>query len=280
MPSTFARPELLASPDWLAEHLSRPGIRILDCRWRTDGSARQLFATGHIPGAVFLDWHAGLVDAADMVPLQLAGPEQVARTFSGAGLGDGMTAVLYDDANSLYASRVWWSLQVYGFDSVRVVDGGWPAWRHSGRPASTGAPRLEPAVFHPRHDPRRRLSTTDVRAMLGSPEVSLVDVRAPSEFRGREGAGPRLGHLPGAVNVPAGLLSRPGDQTFRAPAQLLQLFSDAGVSRDRRVVTYDTTGIGAAKAAFVLTLLGFGDVAVYDAGWAEWSARQDLPIER
>jgi thiosulfate/3-mercaptopyruvate sulfurtransferase len=280
MPATFARPELLASPDWLAESLARPGVRILDCRWRTDGSARRLFAEGHIPGAVFLDWAAGLVDRADPLPFQLAGPEQVADTLSAVGLDSGMTAVLYDDTNSLYACRVWWSLQVYGFDAVRVLDGGWAAWSASGRPASTGTPRFEPTTFQPRADPRRRLATSDVRALLGSPEIAIVDARTPTEFRGHDGSSERRGHIPGAVNVPAALLSRPGEQVFRPPAQLTRLFADARVPRQRRVIVYDATGIGAAKVAFVLTLLGYPDVAVYDGGWGAWSGRGDLPVER
>ena len=281
MSGTYARPELLASPDWLAEHLGRQGVRVVDCRYRVDGSARELHAEGHIPGATFLDWAKELVDPDQAVPFQLAGPEAVARALGSAGIGDGMTAVLYDDTASLYAGRVWWSLQVYGFESVRVLDGGWVAWRNSGRPISTaahGSP--EPATFTPRMEPSRVLSTGDVRALLGSREVDLVDVRAPAEYRGQGGNAVRLGHIPGALNVPATLLTVPGDQTFQDAETCGRLFASAGVQRGRRVVTYDGSGIAAAKAAFVLGLLGYPDVAVYDAGWSDWGARPDLPVDR
>ncbi|CAN5574211.1 MAG: sulfurtransferase [Chloroflexi bacterium] len=280
MPATFARPELLASPDWLAENLSRPGVRIVDCRWRVDGTARKRFATAHIPGAVFLDWAADLIDSRDPQPFQLAGPEGFTAALSAAGIGDGMTAVLYDDTASLYACRVWWSFQVYGLESVRILDGGWLAWQTSGRPSSYAQPTPEAVPFTPRADPRRRLSTTDVKALLGSPEVVLLDVRAPAEYAGQEGTARRLGHIPGAVNVPAALLTDPADQRFRDAERLGRLFQRAGVARDRRVVTYDTTGIAAAKTAFALTLLGYRDVAVYDAGWTEWGSRMELPLER
>lgn len=280
MPGTFARPELLASPDWLAEHHSRPGVRVVDCRFRVDGSGPALHAEGHIPGAVYLDWARDLVDRQPDSGYLLAGPEAFAAAISAAGIGDGMTLVLYDDATSLYAGRVWWSLLAYGFESVRILDGGLPAWRASGRPLATAAASVEPAPFTPRADPRRRLATDDVRALLGSREVEFVDVRGPAEYHGQEGNARRLGHIPGAVNVPAPLLTSGTSQAFLEPDALARLFARAGLRPGSRIVTYDGSGIAACKAAFALTLLGHGDVAVYDGGWAEWGSRLDLPVDR
>jgi len=281
MPPAFVRPELLATVDWVAEQAPRSALRMLDCRWRPDLSARRLFADGHIPGAVFLDWMTELVDPGDPVPLQLAGPERFAAAMSRAGVGDGMTVVCYDDTGSLYASRVWWSLQTYGCASARVLDGGWPAWVASGRPSTTAQPAPEPATFTPHLDPRRRLSTSDVRELVGSREVEVVDARGPAEFAGQQGGSGRLGRLPAAVNVPAALLTSDDGQHFLPPDRLSSLFSHAGLSRDHRVIVYDaSSGIGASKVALALALVGYPDVGVYDAGWAEWGTRMDLPLGR
>jgi len=278
--SGLARPELLVAPEWLAENLGRPEIRILDVRWRPDGEGRAVHATGHIPGATYLDWRTELIDAESDDVLLLAGPEQVAAAATRAGIGDGTTLVIYDDTQGLFAARAWWSLRVYGYESARLLDGGFPTWAAEGRPISNAGLPPPAASFAARSQLRMRLTTPDVRGLLGSPDVSLLDARAPAEYRGHEGNTKRLGHIPGAVNVPVGAMSRPGSQHLRDGAELRDQLLRANVSRGRRMVCYDGSGVAAAKLAFVLTLLGHDDVAVYDGGWAEWGNRLDLPVDR
>ncbi len=281
MVKAFSRPELLVSSEWLAEHLQRPEIRVVDVRWRPDGSGRSLHQVGHIPGAVYLDWATELVDAEDETGLLLlAGPDQVSVALGRAGVGDGTSVVLYDDTASLFAARVWWSLRVYGFESARILDGGYGAWAGDGRLISNAQPSPTPAQFTARAQLRMRLTTADVRGLLGSPDVMLLDARAPAEYRGQQGNTRRLGHIPGAVNVPVAAMSRPGEQHYRDGDELRSMLARASISRGRRMVCYDGSGIAAAKLAFILTLLGHDDVAVYDGGWADWGNRLDLPVDR
>jgi thiosulfate/3-mercaptopyruvate sulfurtransferase len=277
----LARPELLVSTSWLAENVGRPEVRILDVRWRPDGSGAAAFAAGHVPGAVHVDWRAELIEPSeDDEVLLLAGPERIAAAMGRAGVGDGTTVVVYDDTQNLFAARTWWSLRAYGFESVRLLDGGYPAWAGEGRSLSNGLLAPAPATFTPRSQLATRLTTADVRQLLISPDVKILDARAPAEYRGHEGNALRLGHIPGAVNVPVGGMNKAGSQHLRDGAELRAMLHRANVARGPRLVCYDGSGVAASKLAFVLTLLGHDDVAVYDGGWAEWGNRVDLPVER
>jgi len=276
----FPRPELLASVEWLAENLGRPEVRVADVRWRPDGTGRAAHAAGHIPGAVYLDWASELVDPDDESPLfLLAGPDQIAASLGRAGIGNGTTVVLYDDTAALFAARTWWSLRAYGQESIRILDGGIDGWVAAGHELSNAILPPATATYLPRAQPRMRVTTTDVRGLLGSPDVLLLDARSPAEYRGWEGNTRRLGHIPGAVSVPVAATTDPGSGRFRSGDELRDILLKANVTRGRRLVCYDGSGVAAAKLAFVLTLLGHDDVAVYDGGWAEWGDRLDLPVD-
>jgi thiosulfate/3-mercaptopyruvate sulfurtransferase len=277
----FARPELIATPGWLADNLDRPDIRVVDVRWRPDGTAAQIHAAGHVPGAVHIDWRTSVVSPAEEADmLLLASPERMARAMAAAGVADGTTVVLYDDTLSYHAARAWWSLRAYGFDTARALDGGYPAWVEGALPIAEGDEVAVASVFTPRLQARRHVTTAEVRGLLGAPDVQLLDARGPAEYLGYEGNVRRLGHIPGAVNVPVSATHYPGSPRLRDPDELRTLLLKANITRGRRLVCYDQSSLAAAKLAWVLSLLGHEDVGVYAGGWADWGARMDLPVNQ
>jgi thiosulfate/3-mercaptopyruvate sulfurtransferase len=204
----------------------------------------------------------------------------VIETLKRAGIGNGMAAILYDDLGISYSARAWWTLRVYGLESARLLMGGLDGWRALGQPVSTAAELRPPTTFTPHLQSRLRLTASDVKQLLDSPNVQLLDARPPSEFAGRAGATRRLGHIPGALNIPAAATTDSRAGRFHGAEDLQALLRRTGVNPRKRLICYDSAGLGACKLAFVLTLIGCDDVAVYDGGWTEWGDRLDLPAER
>jgi thiosulfate/3-mercaptopyruvate sulfurtransferase len=149
-----------------------------------------------------------------------------------------------------------------------------------GQPISTASELRPPTSFTPHLQTRLRLAASDVKQLLDTPNVQIIDARAPSEYLGHAGSSRRLGHIPGALNVPAAVTADPKTGRFRSAEDLRALLRKAGVNPRRRLICYDSAGLGACKLAFALTLIGCDEVAVYDGGWAEWGDRLDLPAER
>jgi thiosulfate/3-mercaptopyruvate sulfurtransferase len=277
--SQYAHPEKLVTTAWLAEHLDDPGLAVVE-----SDEDILLYETGHIPGAVKVDWHTELNDPVTRDYVDAAG---FAALMSAKGIGRDTTVVFYGDKSNWWAAYALWVFSLFGHPDVRLLDGGRAKWEAEGRPMTTEA-TTRPATEYPvvqRDDSRIRAYRDDVLAHLGEP---LVDVRSPDEFSGRllhmasypqEGA-LRGGHIPGAVNVPWAKACNE-DGTFRDPDELEALYAEAGVTRDRRVITYCRIGERSSHTWFVLRhLLGYPEVRNYDGSWTEWGNLVGAAIER
>jgi thiosulfate/3-mercaptopyruvate sulfurtransferase len=278
----YAHPERLVSTDWLAARLASgdPGDVVVV---ESDEDVL-LYDTGHIPGAVKVDWHT---DLNDPVVRDYVGPERFAEILGERGIGRDTTVVVYGDKSNWWAAYALWVFTLFGHPDVRLLDGGRALWVAEGREMTrevpTPAPREYPVVE--RHDASVRALKADVLAHLGRP---LVDVRSPGEFSGellhmpdypQEGA-LRGGHIPGARSIPWARAAAE-DGTFKSRAELDAIYrTEQGLAPSDDVVAYCRIGERSSHTWFVLThLLGFKHVRNYDGSWTEWGNSVAVPIE-
>ena len=259
---------MLVTTEWVAGHLVDPGLVVAE-----SGEDVLLYETGHIPGAVKLDWHTELNDPVTRDYVDGAG---FARLMSQKGITRGTTLMLYGDTNNWWAAYALWVCALFGHPDLRLMDGGRAKWIAEGRPVTTAVPD-RPRVDYPvigRDDTQIRVFRDQVLAHLGQP---LIDVRSAGEYTGellhmpdypQEGA-LRGGHIPGAKNVPWSRAAA-DDATFCTRAELETIYQDeAGLRPDDDVVVYCRIGERSSHTWFVLHLLGYPHVRNYDGSWTE-----------
>lgn len=274
----YAHPERLVTTSWLAERLGHEGLVVVE----SDEDVL-LYETGHLPGAVKIDWFTELNHPVTRDYVDGAG---FAALMSAKGISRDDTVVIYGDKNNWWAAYTLWVFSLFGHPDVRLLDGGRTAWIAEGRELTTEAPAAARAEYPvvPRDDTPIRAFRDDVLAHLGKP---LVDVRSHQEYTGellhmpdypQEGA-LRGGHIPGAVNVPWARAAA-DDGRFRARADLAAIYEgEQHLDPADDVIAYCRIGERSSHTWFVLThLLGFEHVRNYDGSWTEWGNAVRTPI--
>ncbi|MFK3670372.1 sulfurtransferase [Leifsonia aquatica] len=274
----YAHPERLVSTEWLAEHLGEPGLVVVE----SDEDVL-LYETGHIPGAVKIDWHT---DLNDPVVRDYVSGERFAELLGSKGIARHTTVVIYGDKNNWWAAYALWVFTLFGHEDVRLLDGGRDKWIAEGRELTREVPTPEPVEYPvvERDDSRVRAFKEDVLAHFGQP---LIDVRSPEEYSGERTEIPgyptegalRSGHIPSAASVPWARAAAP-DATFKRRADLESIYlGDAGLKAGDDVIAYCRIGERSSHTWFVLThLLGFENVRNYDGSWTEWGSAVRVPI--
>lgn len=274
----YAEPGRLVTGDWLQERLGTPGLVVVE----SDEDVL-LYETGHIPGAVKVDWHTELNDPVVRDYVDGAG---FAELLSSKGISRDDTVVIYGDKNNWWAAYALWVFSLFGHEDVRLLDGGRDKWIAEGRPITTDkpAPRRTEYPVVERDDTRLRAYKDDVLAHLGKP---LIDVRSPEEYDGSRTSAPaypeegalRAGHIPTAQSVPwARAVAEDGG--FKTRAELDAIYrGEVGLQDGDSVVAYCRIGERSSHTWFVLKhLLGFEDVRNYDGSWTEWGSAVRVPI--
>jgi thiosulfate/3-mercaptopyruvate sulfurtransferase len=274
----YADPGRLVTGEWLEARLGQPGLVVVE----SDEDVL-LYETGHIPGAVKVDWHTELNDP---VVRDYVDGEGFAALLSRKGISRDDTVVIYGDKNNWWAAYALWVFSLFGHEDVRLLDGGRDKWIAEGRPITTEAPSPAPTEYPvvERDDSRLRAYKDDVLAHLGNP---LIDVRSPEEYDGSRTTAPaypdegalRAGHIPTAKSVPwARAVAEDGG--FKTRAELEAIYrEEVGLRDGDAIVAYCRIGERSSHTWFVLRhLLGFENVRNYDGSWTEWGSAVRVPI--
>ena len=279
--SEYAQPEALVSTQWVADHANDPNVRIVE-----SNEDMLLYDTGHIPGAVKIDW---VSDLNDPLVRDYLDSKRFAQLLGNKGISPDTTVVFYGDKNNWWATYAFWVFQLFGHTNAKIMNGGRKKWEEEGRSLTKEVPSYPKADYPApvRTDYKIRAFRDQVLKHIQE-GGALVDVRSPGEYKGellhmpdypQEGA-VRGGHIPGAKSVPWARAVKE-DGTFKSAEDLKALYEGEGISPDKNVVAYCRIGERSSHTWFVLTyLLGYPSVRNYDGSWTEWGNSVGVPIEK
>jgi thiosulfate/3-mercaptopyruvate sulfurtransferase len=278
----YARPEALVSTEWVADHLNDVKVRIVE-----SNEDPLLFASGHIPGAVQIDW---VEDLNDQLRRDYLGKDDFEALMSRNGIANDTLVVLYGDKNNWWATYAFWVFRLFGHEKLAIMNGGRKKWEDEGREMTREVPEYPETDYQAqaRADYKIRAFRDQVLQHVNA-SGALVDVRSPGEFSGellhmpdypQEGA-LRGGHIPGAKNI-SWSKAVDEDGTFKSPDALRELYErENNLVPNENIITYCRIGERSAHSWFVLTyLLGYPNVRNYDGSWTEWGNSVGVPIEK
>ena len=270
----YANAHLVVAPQELSKLLEPPGGArplLLDLR------APEAYAAGHVPGATHLDlWGVSLIDT-DPAPLN-AFMWMIEHVLAVHGVDAATPVVVYDEQSGIRAARAFWFLEYFGHPSVRLLDGGFNAWKAAGLPVTRDAEPPPKSEWTGTREGQTLATWKDVRNAIGRGDKVILDTRSDAEYAGTLVRAKRGGAVPGAVHIEwTRNLTPSGD--FKPAGELKKMYEDAGVTPDREVITYCQGGYRAAHSYVVLRLLGYPRVRMYIGSWKEWGDRCDLPVE-
>ncbi len=268
-------PQALVSAAWLAEHRADADVRLIDFRWYLAGKrGADEYASGHVPGAVFVDLHdVTAPDGPGRHPIPT--PEQLQDVMRRAGVNVGDHVVVIDDANGSIAARLWWLLRVHGHARVSVLDGGMPAWTAAEQPLTRDVPTPTPGTFTAQ--PRAPWSVDKTAVRDRAAETLLIDVRAAERYRGDvEPIDARPGHIPGAVSAPwSGNLA--ADGCYLDSAALRDRYRALGADT-RPVIVSCGSGVTACHTLLAFELAGLPMPKLYEGSYSDWARDAYLPV--
>ena len=269
----FANPGSIVTAEELKGLVDAGSVKLVDLRGKTH------YRLGHIPGAVF---GGNIDDAESSLKWMRPSTEKFEELMSGYGISNDDTVVVYDDNGGLVASRLWWLLDLYGHENVRLLDGGIQAWKGAGYDTEMSVPDVTPGEYKvPAVNAAKLVEKDAVKAGMTDESIVILDVRSEGEYTGATAKGPsKAGRIPGAVRV-EWTQAMDANKVFKSADEIRAIYEAAGVTPDKTVYVYCLGGYRAAVSTFVLSeLLGYPNVKNYDGAWTEWCNVGENPIEK
>lgn len=264
----------LVEPDWLAQHLGQPWLKVIDLRGQPE------YNSGHVPGAVLINVESlrGLVRG---VPSMLLPAPMLAGQFSLLGLHP-TDLVVFVTGEKLYdGTLAGMACERLGHSRYAVLQGGMAGWLAGKRPVDTLLPAVTPSRYPESHKDDFTVDYQRVLNAMQDKKTVIIDVRPADYYTGKKSDEARAGHIPGAVNRPFSedVVKTDQDVRFKPVSELAGAYEKIIPNRETPVIVHCRTGHQASQTFFVLKrLLGYKNVYYYDAGWTEWAARQELPV--
>ncbi|MFC0098313.1 sulfurtransferase [Micromonospora marina] len=273
----MSRDTALVSAEWAEKNLGATGVVFVEVD--EDTSA---YETGHIAGAVKLDWRT---DLQDQIRRDFVNKSQFEALLSDRGIANDDTVILYGGNNNWFAAYAYWYFKLYGHGDVKLLDGGRKKWELDARPLVTDVvqrPKTQYVAQEP--DTSIRAFRDEVVDAIGT--KNLVDVRSPDEYAGRllapahlpQEQAQRAGHVPTAISVPWSKAANE-DGTFKSDDELRRIYADAGLDDGKETIAYCRIGERSSHTWFVLQeLLGHRNVKNYDGSWTEYGSLVGVPV--
>lgn len=259
---------IIVTTEWLQEHLRDPNVRVIDARV-ADPRLPMGYRAGHIPHAVPFDLNLDMYELR-MSSHRLKAPEAIAETLGARGISNDATIVIYDEDLNPLAGTTYWLLKYLGHNDVRVLDGGWNAWRQAKGEITNETPTPEAVKYTPHVDESQHSTAEWIQENASRADVVLLDARMDSEYY--------MGHVPGAVNLSFDAAMDVATRKLKAPDVMRAQLEDVGATPDKEIVVYCGSGARSSHTFLVLKSLGYPRVRNYKGSMMDWSAR-GLPIE-
>ena len=271
----YSSTERLVSTKWVADNLENENVKIIDIRKAED------YDSGHLPGALNYSKKELQVES-DGVKGLIPPSSDISNKLSSLGVKSDDTILIYDGNKNLWSTRFLWTLDVYGHDDAKMMDGSFGLWEKENRTITTDVPSISASTYNFTGTANSELITS-IDTVLGSLDDSssvVLDTRGAEEFAGRDVRANRGGHIPGSIHV-EWVNNVDEDGRFLPAADLKKLYGTADVTDDLGdIYTLCQTAVRATHSWFVLAdLLGFDNVSVYDGSWTEWGNKEDTPID-